>query len=116
MPSGKNLFSQSFTKPDGTKKLLLVNKVNENVTVALPTDGGGRLFLVDPSSVGMSSAVRTQAMTISQVTLPACLWFMGAILRGCLWLQNGIREVEVDASEGEIELLPFAVGVYVLAT
>jgi hypothetical protein len=88
---GPPLYSQAFQTAargdrlhDGdssaTKKLLLVNKANRRLNVTLPSNAG-TLHLVDPASVGSSSAA-------------------------------GIRQVQVQSAVQE--LLPFAVGVFVL--
>lgn len=49
------LYALGFAKPDGkTKKILMVNKGNSELTTAVPA-GKWRLSVVDPSTVGMSS-------------------------------------------------------------
>ena len=55
--------------PTDERKILLVNKRNANVTVAVPADGD--LYVVDPASVGVASAdgIRHEVVTGKRVEL-----------------------------------------------
>ena len=57
------------TEPSDKRKVLLVNKRNANVSVAVPADG--TLFVVDPASVGAASAdgIRQEVVTGKRVEL-----------------------------------------------
>jgi len=59
--TGDSVFSGAFTSPDGkTKKLLLINKLNQAVTVKVTAaelgKNGAKAYIVDPESVSRGSA------------------------------------------------------------
>ena len=72
------ILAQGFVRPDGTRKILVVNKRNREVTVGLPNAAGSRVHFVDqttgsnpPGSAGLSGAALTlRAQAVAVVTLP----------------------------------------------
>lgn len=71
------LYSQGFIKPDGTRRVLLVNKRNAPMTVAIAEAGGGYEQTVDHSTAALPArrlltrdSIVLPAFAVSVVTLP----------------------------------------------
>jgi hypothetical protein len=76
-PTG-TLYAQGFVKPDGKRRLLLVNKRDRAASLVVPGAGGGQVDTVDqttgfgpPGSARLSSdTVALRGLAVAVVTLP----------------------------------------------